>query len=104
MSLLDFKTEIANTLIRYGNPSIQHRGRPSNATIAAQSRKRRKVVVEPSIDLRFDETSHWPEATQDRLRCILCKSRNKFTSFGCSKCHVPLCLLKDRNCFKKYHC
>lgn len=101
-TLLQFKLAIANTLIQYGQHVVLHRGRPSNAALAAKPPKNRTVVREPTPDVRYDESSHWPEVT-DRQRCGLCKDRNKFTYFTCSKCKVPLCLIKERNCFRKYH-
>lgn len=102
-TLLQFKLSIANTLIQYGQHVVLHRGRPSNASLEKTTQKHRAVLQDPSSDVRFDETSHWPEVAGDRQRCRLCNDRNKFTSFRCSKCRVPLCLLKERNCFTRYH-
>lgn len=72
------------------------------ASLAAQAKKRKVTLAEPTADVRFDEMYHWPETT-DRQRCRQCSHRKHFTYFKCTKCNIPLCLTRERNYFLEYH-
>lgn len=98
MTLLNFRMDVASSLIKYGKHIAKRRGRPSKAALAAETKKPKVVQATPTTDVRYDGLSHWPE-TANRQRCRQCNQRNHFTYFKCSKCKVPLCLTKERNCF-----
>lgn len=102
MSLLDFRMEVANNLILYGKNITKRRGRPTKKVKVATRKHRvnRKIVP---LEARFDNLAHWPVVLNQRERCFYCDERTHFTSFGCSKCGVPLCVLKERNCFVQFH-
>ena len=42
---------------------------------------------------------------ENRLRCFVCshEGRDLKTIFRCEKCNLPLCVTRERNCFKRYH-
>lgn len=102
MTLLNFRMDVASSLIKYGKHIAKRRGRPSKAALAAETKKPKVVQATPTTDVRYDGLSHWPE-TANRQRCRQCNQRNHFTYFKCSKCKVPLCLTKEKNCFSAYH-
>ncbi|XP_062552399.1 piggyBac transposable element-derived protein 3-like [Armigeres subalbatus] len=80
MTLLEFRMDVAVSLIKYGKHIVQRKGRPSKAALSVQMKKPRTVVSEPTLEIRFDGISHWPEIT-DRQRCRQCNHRNHFTYF-----------------------
>ena len=49
--------------------------------------------------------SHLPVVAENRLRCFVCshEGRDLKTIFRCEKCNLPLCVTRERNCFKRYH-
>nr|XP_029709669.1 piggyBac transposable element-derived protein 3-like [Aedes albopictus] len=102
MSLLDFRIAVADYLILYGKAVVKRRGRPTTKIVRTRKKHRvtRKVVP---AEARVDNFAHWPVVLNQRVRCFHCDERNHFTSFGCSKCDVPLCVLQDRNCFVQFH-
>lgn len=53
---------------------------------------------------RFDRTDHWPEHDQrpSRSLCKLCRSTS-LTHVFCTKCMIPLCFTRQRNCFLRFH-
>lgn len=102
MTLLEFRTAVANSLIKYGKHILHSRGRPTKASLSTPVKKPKTVTTTPTLDVRFDDKSHWPEVTF-RQRCRQCNHRNHFTYFKCSKCNIPLCLTRERNCFLAYH-
>lgn len=105
LSLAAFKAEVASSLVLAGKQvGRAKRGRPS-AELEVQleeKRSRSHVAPAPSVDIRLDHVDHWPECTDDRLRCKMpnCKGQSRTK---CSKCGVHLCLSKSSNCFVKYH-
>ena len=79
-SLLDFRRELATTLLRsYGIISIQGR-RPSVA----------------NDDVRTDGKNHWIVKEDTQRRCKVC---GKKSFYRCDKCDVGL----HSDCFKSYH-
>ena len=79
-SLLDFRRELATTLLRsYGIISIQGR-RPSVA----------------NDDVRTDGKNHWIVKEDTQRRCKVC---GKKSFYRCDKCDVGL----HSECFKSYH-
>lgn len=67
------------------------------------SSKRAKYERRPINEIRYDSKDHLPDV--DKSRGSRCKNENcKFTThIFCTKCRVHLCLLADRNCYKKFH-
>ena len=85
MPLLDFRREVARTLLAApGVSRVRREGGPRLCAVAD--------------DARFDGMEHWPEvATQGRTYALqTCKSRK---STACSKCRVALSM----KCFRGYH-
>ncbi|XP_037115308.1 piggyBac transposable element-derived protein 3-like [Syngnathus acus] len=85
MSLLEFRREVARTLVAApGATRARRSGRPRVCAVADDS--------------RFDTVEHWPEVAAQGRKCALptCKSR---PSSACSKCRVALCTVK---CFRAH--
>lgn len=105
MPFLDFRTEVADAIIKVGksaNLNVRKRGRSSLENAEEDnSRHPVKRAVAPSTEVRLDKFDHLPSHSEKRGRCRLCKSG--FTSLTCLKCKVLLCLTKERNCFVQYH-
>ena len=98
-TLLDFQTEIAYGLTSASKSIERKRGRPS--TENGQMKKKRRVQVEPTSDVRFDGIQHWPIPTTKKGRCKNCPSG--FSRITCGKCKVSLCLTNSKNCFLSWH-
>lgn len=78
-------------------------GRPSvsvNPSAPQPPIKERRTSQQPQPDIRFDGVRHYP-GSAERGRCRFCVTGH--TTWLCQKCHVRLCLTKDKNCFLKYH-
>ena len=59
--------------------------------------------ADPIDAVRLDGTNHWPQnVAKQQRRCRLsgCKQRSVV---WCTKCHVYLCMTKERECFIRYH-
>ena len=110
-TLFDFRTEVADSLIKVGKSAdltSRKRGRPlledveqAQAQLPYPGRPPTKRAVAPTNDVRLDRFNHFGVFAEKRGRCRLCK--NGFTQLSCLKCKVLLCLTKDKNCFLKYH-
>lgn len=106
MSLLEFRIEIANTLLKPAIPIPPvRRGRPShdqssNADVVLKTKRAAPIPRPPAID-RSDCYNHWPMMTS-KGRCRLPGCRG-YSSVCCSKCRQRLCLNERNNCFKAYH-
>ena len=92
--MLDFKIVIANWLI--GKYSNRQRAFPQSCPTKKKSTNQAGPVNTPD---------HLPEYQVSRQRCMYCKTGGKDikTFVKCSTCGVYLCLVKERNCFLKYH-
>lgn len=107
MSLLDFRLNLAECLVKVGKPvTTIRRGRPSSSVgspIQVRVLKRHEEN-RPSVDIRHDGMDHMPHL-DGKSEGKRCKNRkcNKKTHFLCDKCKVHLCLTKNRNCFVAYH-
>ena len=109
-TLVQFTSEVAQSLIANAREVKKKRGRPSLEDSLNEStndvnhpqkhRRNAPDILQTPLDIRLDETAHWPIHREDRPRCFLCKEK---TRIGCSKCEKGLCLFKDRNCFVAYH-
>lgn len=101
--LLEFRADIAESLIKAGKPTIERRrGRPSlQNENQPEAKQRRFLVKNPPVVVRFDRIDHFPEHAEKRGRCRLCSKG--YSQMKCVKCGILLCFTKDKNCFKDYH-
>ena len=112
MALLDFSVDVADLLISANkvattNSSPARPGRPekrkSNEGNPKPANVGRKANVPiPNDDVRFDQTSHWPEPEKEkekRHRCCYCK--DGFSQVYCSKCRVCLCIRSGKKLLQK---
>lgn len=103
LSLADFRTDLADSLCKYGPSGAHKRGRPSKLETLLVTKKRRcpKHYV-PSKVVRTDGRDHYEQRCNKKTRCKLpgCKG---FSRIQCSKCKVALCHTKERNCFLTFH-
>lgn len=103
MPLLEFKMDIAYSLLLSGKvkPSSK-RGRPSK-TPSPSSKKRRLFAQRPVDEVRYDQVGHWPKPVEvsKRQQCKHCIKA--YTTTSCSKCNVFLCYTLNRNCFVGFH-
>lgn len=100
IDLLQFRSEIFGVLANEGKV-MKRRGRPSadHEDAAYENRKKRGPATPiPVQQVRQDEIGHWPIVGDSRKRCKKSGCDAK-TVFRCSKCNVPLCITKERNCF-----
>ena len=91
MSSMDFRFSLARSMI--GTFSNKKRAIPTT-----RPSKRSKGEIAIVVD-------HLPQFAATRARCAYC-SLNKLenhTFIQCMKCHIPLCLQKERNCFYEHH-
>ncbi|XP_046389640.1 piggyBac transposable element-derived protein 3-like [Ischnura elegans] len=68
-----------------------------------QTQQKRRRIIHPVNDVRFDRINHWPIFSNDknasRCRHSGCSSR---TRIKCQKCDVYLCVSLN-GCFQKFH-
>lgn len=106
LKLTDFRTELAETLCKYGSTSENKRGRPSlnNAAGPVNKQKRPKIGAQtlPPDDVRFDDVGHEKSYGSKRKQCKYAQCK-KLTSVMCEKCHVSLCDNRNNNCFRVFH-
>ena len=91
LTLLDYKIAIAKNLIRW------HQSRQRVVPLS-RPRKRKSTSVASNA-----HGGHLPEFQSMRKRCAYCAKEGKEnrTFVVCLVCDIPLCLVKDRNCFFK---
>lgn len=109
LSLLEFRINLGTALCKIGQPNLVRRaGRPSHSPDEPPRKKLPQAAPRMPQDVRYDQTSHWPEACPKRL----CKYENcvpksvsvrSQSRIQCSKCKVTLCLTGEKNCFINYH-
>ena len=105
LCLLKFSTALGNALIHANNKPvhINRPGRPSKCTSCANcenTQSKCASVPTPYWDICYNQIGHWPEPVDKKDLCRLCQA---YSRKKCSKCKLPLCLLKDRTCFKDFH-
>ena len=88
-SLLDYKIVVAKNLIQY------HHGWKR----AVPSKRKNQLE---SID---NHGGDLPEYQTMRKQCVYCAMEGKENGIFviCLACNIPLCLVKERNCFQKHH-
>ena len=101
--LLKFQTQIAHSLLyagkvgcqapqnKWGHPSLS----PQSSDVSNPHKHQRASVPIPQNDVRFILF------VEKQQRCRFCSGG--YSRVKCSKCHVQLCLVKDRNCFNAFH-
>ena len=93
LSLIIYNIVVTKNLIQY------HQGRVGAVPVSRQPK--RKNLPE-SID---NHGGHLPDYQTMRKRCTYCamECKENRTSLICLACNIPLCLVKERNCFRNYH-
>ncbi|CAG9559746.1 unnamed protein product [Danaus chrysippus] len=103
LTLLQFRRQLAESLVLRNKIIIGKRGRPSGSSPIPQIIPRRPEEIRPVADLAKDGVGHFPahdEGLGTLCKMVGCKGR---TSIKCIKCKVQLCLTKDKNCFLVFH-
>lgn len=102
-TLVVFRSEIAQGLMNAGKTEPRKRGRPlSDKCNTPSPPVKRNVTAVPIDDVRYDAVDHWPVHISTKQRCRFCIYA--YCRIMCEKCKMPLCLTKDKNCFKLFHC
>lgn len=83
-------------------PSLQRKKVRSPSTTDDMIEKKKKRIILPPRDVRFDKFDHLPIWNEKRqsYKYPQCKGN---TYIFCEKCCVKLCLNKDNNYFNKFH-
>ena len=100
MSLLNFRAQVADVLIKVGKPAdltSRKSGRPSleNGEEDRTPLSVRRIPA-PTTIVRLDMFDHFPTNGEKRGRYRRCK--NGYTQMACKKCSVT-----DTVCFLEYH-
>lgn len=107
LDYLDFKVEIANSMI-YFTPEreqihmyVEH----DSGTEEELINRKRKYVPQPPIQLRTAMAGHLPVIDEENSnhRCRMPGCKSKKARVYCSTCNMHLCLVVGRNCYKSYH-
>ncbi|KAJ2937731.1 hypothetical protein O0L34_g19124 [Tuta absoluta] len=91
LKLSDFRSELADSLCKYGDRVLPSRGRPNRSLSEEPPMKRKNVQqVMPSRDVRYDGVDHVQIRQQNRMRCMMP---------GCKLLSSIMCLLvlKQKN-------
>lgn len=102
LPLHEFISEVASVLCQSGQVP-RKRGRPTKRKAdepVVQAKKRN--VVRPADDIRFDRTDHLPKSEKSSCRCQNAGCTSRAQTY-CIKCRVHLCCKSDRDCFLEYH-
>ena len=93
LSLFDYKIVCAKNLIQY------YQGRKRAVPMPRLSKRKNQPE---SIDNHGEQL---PDYQTLRKRCAYCamKGKENRTFVICLACNIPLCLVKERNCFQKHH-
>ena len=93
LSILDYKIAVTKNLIQY------HQGLKRAVRMSRPSKRKNQPE---SID---NHGGHLPDYQTMRKRCLYCAMEGKEnrTFVICLACNIPLCLVKERNCFQKHH-
>jgi hypothetical protein len=79
-------------------------GRPSSEPDPNSPKGKKRAETKPNVEARYDGYAHYPgqDDKKEATRCKMEKCGGKSRTF-CTKCHVHLCLQKNRNCFLQFH-
>lgn len=97
----EFRLEIAETLLKYGQKINVKNTRSLEPQIQAKKRKGPAQRAPPQA-LRLDQVGHWPIWTEKRIRCKMPNCQG-VTQTMCEKCGIALCYNKHNNCYRAYH-
>ncbi|KAJ8939128.1 hypothetical protein NQ314_011228 [Rhamnusium bicolor] len=103
MGLADFRIRVGSSLCLIGPQHSSQRGRKSDIEKELAKKKCSSMSCIPPKDVRRDETSHRPVYMDTHQRCKYSKCTG-FSFIKCKKCSAALCLNKNKNCFKNFHC
>lgn len=95
LSLLHFSGNLANVL--------NHANKPANLNKPSRFKRtqnKRAAVPTPCSDISYGQIRHQLDTVETKNRCRLCQA---YSRAKCTKCRLPLCLIKDKNCFKDFH-
>ena len=93
LSLLYYKILVAKSQIQY------HQGQKRAVPMSRPSKRKNQPEL---ID---NHGGHLPDYQTMQKRCANCAMEGKEnrTFVICLACNIPLCLVKERNCFQKHH-
>lgn len=92
MSLLDFRSRIAGSLLQEKKPG------PGRRKSDTTSRKRKSVGAPmPADEIRYDCVDHFPVFEDKQMRCKNCC--NGYSRVKCNKCDKHPCFVAARNSF-----
>ena len=93
LSLLDYKIAVAKNLIQH------HQGRKKALPMSRTSKKKNQPEL---ID---NHGGRLPDYQTMQKQCAYCamKGKENRTFIICLVCNIPLCLVKERNCFQNHH-
>ena len=93
LSLLDYKIVATKNVIQY------HEGRKMAIPMSRPSKRKNKPE---SI---YNHGGRLPDYQTMRKLCAYCaiEGRENRIFVICLECNIPLCLVKERNCFQKHH-
>ena len=104
LPLLQFKLNVAESLLSENKAKGVKRGRPSRDVDEGHRQKaaRGPAGPLPVTVVRTDGVAHWPVFATKKGRCKLpgCKGIPKIR---CEKCDVYLCFTTKCNCSKSFH-
>ena len=94
--ILDFQSRIVDSLMR--EDKVVGRVKLSSPTKRAKKACASKI---PPSEIRYGNTGHLPTFIEKQQMFKHCKT--DYSRIQCCKCDVPLCIIKDRNCFYEFH-
>lgn len=104
LTLLQFRTHLAQSLVLRNKFSAPKRGRPSSCSSPLPVIvPRRPGELRPPTEIARDGVGHLPAhdvGSGTRCKFPGCKGKSRIK---CIKCKVHLCLTKDKNCFLSFH-
>lgn len=116
----EFRLQLAWDLmavVAQADGSMTRRRRQEAEADDQRKKSRRGYLTKSTVDLpetRFSPGAHLPLTLPQgqRHNCILCRYKARHrnsdvqyvkTPWKCEHCDVPLCLTKERNCFREFH-
>ena len=104
LPLLQFKIEVADSLILENKKKVAKRGRPSQGIEAEHAAKKTHgpTAPIPSTAVRADDTGYWSVFSEKRGRCRK-QGCSGVPKVRCVKCDVHLCFTPTSNCFVQFH-
>ncbi|XP_068911845.1 protein tramtrack, alpha isoform-like isoform X3 [Tenebrio molitor] len=87
-----------------GEKRVKESRRSSSEPDPNSSKGKKRAETKPNVEARYDGYAHYPgqDDKKEATRCKMEKCGGKSRTF-CTKCHVHLCLQKNRNCFLQFH-